>query len=113
MKSKIKFDVYKDMYFLDSTLTKTGIKRCKDSEAIKMLPNVELVFESPLKRALETAYFMFKDHPNFKTIKFVVHPHIREPITMPSDLPDDIEQVLKDYKPFFPNLDTRLVLYCT
>lgn len=74
-----------------------------------MIPNLELVFVSPLRRALETAYFMFKDHPNFKTIKFVVHPHIREPITMPSDLPDDMEQIVNDYRPFFPNFDTRLV----
>ena len=109
MKYNIKFDVYKDMYYLDSPLNKAGIQQCKESEAIKVLPNLEVVFVSPLRRALETAYFMFKDHPNFKTIQFVVHPHIREPISMPSDLPDDMEKVVNDYRPFFPNFDTRLV----
>ena len=68
LKKNIKFDVYKDMYHLDSPLSKAGIKQCKESEATKILPNLELVFVSPLRRALETAYFMFKDHPNFRSI---------------------------------------------
>jgi hypothetical protein len=35
---------------------------------------------SPLRRTMETAYYVFKDHPNFKKMKIVVEPIIREKI---------------------------------
>lgn len=37
---------------------------------------IETVFVSPLKRAVETAVLLFKDHPNHP--KFVVEPYLRE-----------------------------------
>jgi len=38
-------------------------------------------------RAVETAYWIFKEHPNICGMKFVVEPLIREKITIGSDIP--------------------------
>ena len=45
------------------------------------------VWISPLRRAIETAYHMFKDHPNFEKIKFKIKPYLREKIRVCGDIP--------------------------
>jgi hypothetical protein len=42
---------------------------------------------SPMRRAVETAFYSFKNHPNLKNIRFYVEPLIREKITVAADLP--------------------------
>ena len=42
---------------------------------------------SPMRRAVETAFYSFKNHPNLKNIRFYVDPLIREKITIAADLP--------------------------
>jgi len=46
----------------------------------KYLRNIdfEAVFVSPLGRAIQTAYHLFKSHPNKKAIKFIVLPQLAE-----------------------------------
>jgi len=48
-----------------------------------------VVYVSPLRRTMETAYWVFKDHPNFKgkKMKFVLHPMLRELCTVSCDIP--------------------------
>ena len=43
---------------------------------------------SPLRRTVETAYYIFKDHPQIKGMKFIVEPRIREKILIGPDAPD-------------------------
>ena len=40
-----------------------------------------------MRRTLETAYYMFKDHKNFNTMDIVLHPMLREKITIAGDVP--------------------------
>ena len=60
-----------------------------------------------MRRTLETAYFIFKDHPNFKTMQFIVNPDLREKITITGDVPlnnSELFKVLQEvYQPMFQN----------
>jgi len=69
-----------DRNYIDSQLCSLGRKQCETAAAYshKLLPDLQLIIVSPLHRALETAYLIFKDHPNFKKIKVVVDPNLRE-----------------------------------
>ena len=62
---------------------------------------------SPMRRTLETAYYIFKDHPNFKTMQFIVNPDLREKITITGDVPLNNSQLAKElqevYQPMFQN----------
>jgi len=42
---------------------------------------------SPLRRALQTAYLLFKDHPNFNNIEVIIDPNIRETLGSPCSIP--------------------------
>jgi hypothetical protein len=63
------------------------------------------VFVSPLRRTIETAYYMFREHPNFETMTFVLNPTLREKITVSGDVPignsSFVEQIQNIYKPLF------------
>ena len=65
------------------------------------------VFVSPMYRAIQTALEIFKEHPDFVNIKFVVHPLMRERLHVSSDAPNtDIMKVLKEFQTNFSgNLD--------
>jgi hypothetical protein len=66
---------------------------------------VHTVLVSPLRRALETAYHAFKNHPTFDKIKFVIVPSMRECINISSDIPSNIEESVKEFKELIPQLD--------
>ena len=40
-----------------------------------------------MRRAVETAYYMFRNHPKFAQIAFKVQPDLRERVDMAGDLP--------------------------
>ena len=67
--------------------------------------NIHTVFWSPLRRALETTYHVFKSHPNIENIKFIVLPDMRECINISSDMPVNIEYTEKRFKELIPQLD--------
>jgi len=47
-----------------------------------------MVIVSPLIRALDTAYRLFKTHPNFKMMRFIVDPDMREVLDInPCNIP--------------------------
>uniref|UniRef100_A0A7S3JCI5 Uncharacterized protein n=1 Tax=Euplotes harpa TaxID=151035 RepID=A0A7S3JCI5_9SPIT len=54
---------------------------------------------------METAYHMFRDHPNFQNIVFYIHPLIRENIMTSADIPEDITVNLDTYGALFPRLN--------
>ena len=72
--------------------------------------DVDLVLISPLKRTLQTAHLLLKNHPNKENIKYVVHPDLREHLFGVSEMTEDWEEKLvKEYQFYFPNLDTSLM----
>ena len=46
---------------------------------------------------METAYHIFKDHPNFKKINFVLEPEIREKVGITGDIPLSNKEWLRAY----------------
>ena len=69
-----------------------------------------MIIVSPLKRTLETAYQMFKEHPNFENIQVILDPDLREHIFCRScDIPDPIEETVYYYKALFNHFDASLI----
>ena len=64
--------------FQDSSITQLGITECEAAAEIAKTLKVEIVLVSPMVRALETAYHVFKNHPNFNNIEFIVVPKLKE-----------------------------------
>ena len=58
-----------------------------DFSLLHLMPNIYVILVSPLRRSLQTAYLIFKDHPNFKDILVIVDPHLREQMLSASDVP--------------------------
>jgi hypothetical protein len=52
-----------------------------------MLAQIRMVFVSPLRRAVETAWRLFKNSPNFEKIKFFILPLLRENMHTTCDVP--------------------------
>jgi broad specificity phosphatase PhoE len=71
---------------------------------------VRTVFVSPLRRALQTAYLVFRRHPNFGNIRFIVHPLLRENMHTVCDIPEDFDVAIRDYREWIPKLDLSLML---
>ena len=68
-----------------------------------------MIVVSPFKRALETAYHTFKDHPNFKNIAVVVNPDVREHFHAICDIANPIQDTIDEFNPLFNNLDLSLL----
>ena len=45
---------------------------------------------------METAYHIFKNHPNFHKIPVMLHPDLREKITISGDVPLDNTNFIKE-----------------
>ena len=41
-----------------------------------------------------TAYYVYKNHPNFENIKFVLVPELREQMNIFADIPIHIDELL-------------------
>jgi hypothetical protein len=55
-----------------------------------------------MRRTIETAHCIFKTHPNFEKIRFVVMPHSRETLTGSGDVSLDLDAKLASYSAMFP-----------
>ena len=89
----------------DSEIADVGIDLAVSKQKIFNNMNIHTVFVSPMKRALQTAYHSFKNHPNFDEIKFVILPKTRESINFSSGIPSNIDIVIDQFKEVFDNLD--------
>lgn len=90
----------------DWKLTSFGFEQCDKAEEAAAGIKVHTVFISPFRRALQTAYEIFKSHPQLNDIKFVLMPKMREGLNTSNDIPVDIEEVCAEYSSMFPNFDT-------
>ena len=59
---------------------------------------------------METAYWVFRRHPNFKEIRFVVEPLLREKIIVAADMPsfDSFKVITEEYLPLWEELGGKL-----
>ena len=55
------------------------------------MPFADVVFVSPMDGTCQTAYEVFKNHPNFENIKFVLVPDLKEHLKCTCDIPGSIE----------------------
>ena len=91
---------------LESGLSQKGWQECSNKSNTANQLDIEIVLVSPLRRSLETAYCMLKDHPNFSQIKFILTPDSKEF----DDFPRDFATMLQSYSPLFPQgLDTSMI----
>jgi hypothetical protein len=86
-------------------LAEEGIELCLSKQSIFSPLKIHTVFLSPMKRVLETTYHVFKDHPDFETIKFVILPKLREQMNHSSGIPSNIIHNVEEFGKLFPNLD--------
>jgi bisphosphoglycerate-dependent phosphoglycerate mutase len=77
----------------------TDFGKSQASFASKYASQLDLhtVFVSPLRRALQTAHYLLKDHPNFSKIKFIMHPDLREHIYSVGEIPLDLSKTTSMY----------------
>lgn len=92
----------------DAHLSKLGVKQCIKAQALANQLKVEYVLVSPLRRAMETAYHVFKTHPSFDSMKFIVVPKLREAVDTTCDIPVSVIETIEEFKEKFKNLDDSL-----
>ena len=73
------------------------------------MPNLKVVMISPLRRCLQTTYLLFRNHPRFNDIKFIIDPYLKEHLDSPCDIPLSIGETIRNFKPLFPDLDCSLL----
>ena len=96
-------EIIKDTVLLDCPLSDLGIIQCQEAQPLaNSLIGIKTVLISPLRRALQTAYLVFKDHPNFQSIKFIVHPMLRENMHTVCDIPENFLDVKNAYEGKIP-----------
>jgi broad specificity phosphatase PhoE len=88
---------------IDTPLTELGIQQCSDKQAIANELDFEIVLISPMRRTIQTAYYMFKEHPNFDSIRFILVPNAHETLCAISDLPEaNILSRILEFSHYFP-----------
>ena len=87
----------------DAPLSKLGVQQCEKAQLLANQLKVEYVLVSPLRRALQTAYHTFKNHPNFENIQFILVPKLREAIDTSWDIPLNIQDTVKEFQKKFKN----------
>ena len=80
----------KEPKFIDPPINHLGIKQCENgSKWINNIP-FEVVFVSPMLRTCMTTKFMFRNHPNKHSIKFIVLPIAKEGMHLCNDMMGDL-----------------------
>jgi len=93
----------------DCGIHSSGVEECLKAQKVANSLDIHTVFVSPLKRTMETAYQVFKNHPNFEKIRFIVAPKAKEGLKACSDIVGDIEQTMQHFGSLFPNLSGELL----
>lgn len=74
---------------IDAKVTDFGEQQCYQSATKEYLTQIpfDTVLVSPLRRCIQTANYLLKDHPRFNEIKFIIVPYIREHLHTSGDIP--------------------------
>ena len=86
------------MDLLDSNLHEEGREQAIQKQSWAAKYKATYVFTSPLRRALETTYLLFKEHPNRQNINIIVHPLIVEKMKYNHDFPRDFVATRAEYE---------------
>ena len=88
---------------INAHLCEDGINQAKELQ--KTFNNIEIeeIYVSPLYRTLQTAYYIFENHPNRENIIIKIHPLITEIIASCHDIIVNIEEAKKDF-----NLNSKI-----
>ena len=87
-----------DLTLADSELSDIGIRQSEDAVALAHTLNVNKVFVSPLKRALQTCEILFRNHPLQPSI--IVYPELHEVLHNGHDVSSYIGEPFEEYKHF-------------
>ena len=90
--------------YIDSHLSKKGIKQTKELKNIINNLNIESIYVSPLYRSIETAKYMLGDNSNYRG-GIYVHPLIIECPNCIDDFIYDINETKNDFKELNVNWD--------
>ena len=86
-----------DPNMIDPELHDVGIMQCEAQHAVVNTIDWQVVFTSPMQRAMMTTVHMFKSHPNKDKIKFVVVPMVREILHTTNDIAMDCDELMAKY----------------
>jgi len=84
---------------IDPGLHPIGIRQCEAHHDVINGIEWQVVFTSPMQRALMTTIHMFKNYPNKDKIQFIVLPIAREVLHTTNDIAMDPEELVKLYGP--------------
>ena len=93
----------------DTSLTQFGMQQWEITAEVVSKLKVEIVLVSPMKRTMQTAYNVFKNHSNFNNIEFVVVPKLKELLGSVADIPKDLFRTINQFKDKFPNFNCSLI----
>ena len=82
---------------IDASLSEEGIKQAKSRQEDINKLDIEKVYVSPYKRALETMIYALQNHPNADKIIATVNPLISEIVCSGHDFMIDIKQTKKKF----------------
>jgi broad specificity phosphatase PhoE len=94
-----------NLKYIDPSITELGKQQCEATAEVTDKLKVEIVLVSPMTRTMQTAYNVFKSHPNFNNIEFIVVPKLKEILSSVSSIPKDITKTIENFKSKFPNLN--------
>ena len=83
---------------MDVSITENGVGQCEEARKIMEGKHVDIVIVSPLRRALETCWHIFKDHPSKPQI--IVDPLYKEILESNCDIGNRLEESMKDFPSF-------------
>lgn len=82
---------------INAHLCEDGINQAKELQNTFNNIEIEEIYVSPLYRTLQTAYYIFENHPNRENIIIKIHPLITEIIASCHDIIVNIEEAKKDF----------------
>ena len=91
-------DKYATDEMMDAPLHSIGIEQAIEKRPFVENISVEYVFVSIFRRALETSYLLFQNHPNRDKIRMIVHPLIGEKFHCNHDVMRDFASIREKFE---------------
>jgi broad specificity phosphatase PhoE len=92
-----------DPNLINAHLCEDGINQAKELQKIFNNIEIEEIYVSPLYRTLQTAFYIFENHPKRENIVIKIHPLITEIMFGCHDIISNISEAKKDF-----NLNSKL-----
>lgn len=89
--------------YIDCALSEKGVEQAKNLSKKLNAIQIEKVFVSPLKRALQTTFYALENHPNIDNIVVTIHPLITETVSGVHDFTFDTDKKKKEF-----NMETKV-----